>query len=169
MPFELDPTLPSPLIPLSWLIGTWAGAGVIGYPTMPESHFGQEIVFAHEARGVLSYRSSLWLLDDKGQRGDLYDVESGYWRATGEAIEGGTALEVLLAHPAGVVEIYVGRAYGARVDLETDVVARTASADEYTAATRMYGLVEGDLLWALDVAQLGHPLQSLASARLKRL
>jgi hypothetical protein len=48
-------------------------------------------------------------------------------------------------------------------------VARTASADEYTAATRMYGLVEGDLLWALDVAQLGHPLQSHASARLKRV
>jgi hypothetical protein len=136
---------------------------------MPESRFGQEIVIRHEAREVLSYRSSLWLLDDEGKQGDLYDVESGYWRATGEAIEGGTALEVLLAHPGGVVEIYVGRVYGARVDLETDVVARTASADEYTAATRMYGLVEGDLLWALDVAQLGYPLQSHASARLKRV
>lgn len=169
MPIELDPTLPAPLVPLSWLIGTWAGAGVIGYPTMQESRFGQELVIRHETRGALSYSSSIWLLDEDGNRGDLFDVESGFWRPTGEAAEGGTGLEVLVAHPAGVVEIYVGRAHGARVDLETDVVARTASAEEYTAATRMYGLVEGDLLWAMDVAQLGYPLQSHASARLKRV
>lgn len=169
MPIQLDPTLPAPLVPLAWLVGTWAGAGVIGYPDLKESRFGQELVFTHETGDALSFRSSIWLMDEQGHRGDLFDVESGYWRATGEAIEGGTALEVLLSHPTGVVEIFVGRVYGARVDLETDVVARTATADEYTAATRMYGLVEGDLLWAVDVAAHGFPLQSQASARLKRV
>jgi hypothetical protein len=169
MPIQLDPSLPAPLVPLAWLIGTWQGAGVIGYPTMQESRFGQEIEFRHEVRDVLTYRSTVWLLDAEGERREIYEVESGYWRPTGEAIEGGTALEVLLTHPAGVVEIYVGRVYGARADLETDVVARTATADEYSAATRMYGLVEGDLLWAYDVAAYGHPLQSRASARLKRV
>lgn len=169
MPIQLDPSLPAPLVPLAWLVGTWQGAGVIGYPTMEESRFGQELVFAHEVRDTLTCRSSIWLLDEDGNRGELYDVESGYWRATGEAIEGGSALEVLVAHPAGVVEIYVGRVYGARVDLETDVVARTASAEEYAASTRMYGLVEGDLLWAHDLAAFGHPLQSHASARLRRV
>jgi hypothetical protein len=33
----------------------------------------------------------------------------------------------------------------------------------------MYGMVEGDLLWALDVALEGHPMRSYASARLKRV
>jgi THAP4-like, heme-binding beta-barrel domain len=48
-------------------------------------------------------------------------------------------------------------------------VARTSTAKEYTAATRLYGLVESDLLWAMDMAAMGQPLQSHASARLKRL
>ena len=58
---------------------------------------------------------------------------------------------------------------GPRVDLVTDLVARTSTAKEYTAATRMYGLVEGDLLWVMDMAAMGHSLQSHVSARLKRV
>ncbi len=81
----------------------------------------------------------------------------------------GTELEVLLTHPTGYVEIYLGTVRGPRIDLATDLVARTATAKEYTAATRLYGLVESDLLWAMDMAAVGQPLQSHASARLKRL
>jgi len=55
------------------------------------------------------------------------------------------------------------------VDLATDAVLRTASAKEYSAATRMYGLVEGDLLWAWDIAALGQELKTHASARLRRV
>ena len=40
---------------------------------------------------------------------------------------------------------------------------------ELSAATRLYGLVEGDLLWTWDIAAFGHPLQSYASARLRRV
>jgi hypothetical protein len=75
----------------------------------------------------------------------------------------------VLSHPTGVAEIYLGAVRGPRIDLATDLVARTGTAEEFTAATRLYGLVESDLLWALDVAAHGHPLQSYASARLKRL
>ena len=53
--------------------------------------------------------------------------------------------------------------------MRTDVVARTASAKEYTAGHRLYGLVDGDLLWAYDMAAMGQPLQSHISARLKRV
>ena len=96
--------------------------------------------------------------------------ESGYWRPV-EAPEGspGIGLEVLLAHPTGIVEVYLGTADGPRVTLRTDAVVRTATAKEYTAATRLYGLVEGDLLWVLDMAAVGQPLTSHASARLKRV
>ena len=58
---------------------------------------------------------------------------------------------------------------GPRIDLATDLVARTSTAKEYTAATRMYGLVEGDLLWVMDMAAMGQPLTSHVSARLKRV
>ncbi len=169
MPIPLDPTLPAPLVPLAWLVGTWAGAGVVGYPTIEETRFGQEVTFAHDGRAFLSYTSRTWLLDDAGNQVRPLATETGFWRPAGEAAEGGTALEVLLAHPTGFVELYVGRVDGPRVDLETDAVVRTATAKEYSAATRMYGLVEGDLLWVMDMAAVGQPLQSHASARLKRV
>jgi hypothetical protein len=57
---------------------------------------------------------------------------------------------------------------GARIELHTDVIARTRSAKEYTSGHRLYGLVEGDLLWAFDMAAVEQPLQSHLSARLKR-
>jgi hypothetical protein len=169
MPLELDPDLPAPLVPLAWLVGVWAGAGVVGYPTMEEdARFGQEVAFRHDGRPFLAYSARSWLLDDEGQRVRPLSVETGYWRTAGPAEGGGTALEVLLAHPTGVVEIYVGTVDGPRITLETDVVARTGTAKEYTAATRIYGLVEGDLLWVMEMAAMGHPLGPHASARLKR-
>jgi hypothetical protein len=180
VPIELSSDLPAPLIPLAWLIGKWAGAGVIGYPTIEEARFGQEIEFSHDGRPFLSYRSQTWLLDDDGNQTRPLATETGFWRplaaTVGHADEKaddvpspGTELEVLLAHPTGFVEIYLGTVNGPRIDLATDLVARTATAKEYTAASRLYGLVESDLLWAMDMAAMGQPLQSHASARLKRM
>ena len=47
-------------------------------------------------------------------------------------------------------------------------VARTETAKDYTAGHRLYGLVNGDLLWAYDMAAMGNPLQPHLSATLKR-
>ena len=49
-----------------------------------------------------------------------------------------------------------------------DAVARTETAEEYTAGKRLYGSVEGDLLYAYDVAARGEGLQPRLWARLKR-
>ena len=46
---------------------------------------------------------------------------------------------------------------------------RTASAKEYAAATRLYGLVDGHMLWAWDIAALGQDLRTHASGRLARV
>jgi hypothetical protein len=169
MPIELDLDLPSGLVPLAWMVGRWAGAGIVGYPTVEEARFGQEVEISHDGRPFLSYTSHTWLLDEQGERLRPLATESGFWRTSGPAPEGGTGLEVLLAHPTGYVEIYLGRVEGPRVQLSTDLVARTTTAKEYTAASRMYGLVEGDLLWVMDMAAVGQQLQSHVSARLKRI
>jgi hypothetical protein len=76
---------------------------------------------------------------------------------------------VQLVHPTGVNELYLGRVKGPRIDLSTDAVLRSSNAKEYSAATRMYGLVENDLLWAWDVAALGQELRTHASGRLARV
>ena len=161
---ELTADLPTELVPLAWLLGRWEGAGVGGYPTIESFTFGQEIEFGHVGKPHLVYRSRTWLLDDAGNQVRPLASESGYWRPR----PGGT-LEVTLAHPTGYAEIWHGTTTGAKVELTTDVVARTTSAKEYTAGHRLYGLVEGELLWAFDMAAVGEELQAHVSGRLKKV
>ncbi|MBL8930106.1 MAG: FABP family protein [Kineosporiaceae bacterium] len=170
MPIELSADTPPALVPLSWLVGVWAGAGVVGYPTMDaDLRFGQEVEFAHDGRPFLSYRSRAWLLDESGATVRPLATETGFWRPGGPAEAGGTEVELLLSHPTGFVEIYHGAVDGPRITLATDVVARTSTAKEYSAATRLYGLVEGDLLWTMDMAAMGTALTPHVSAQLKRV
>lgn len=125
-------------------------------------------------------------------------TETGYWRlarpatdadpgpgllagvgeplyANAEAVEtlrnadDGFDIELSLLHPGGVSELYLGQIKGARIDLATDAVMRSANAKVHTASTRMYGLVEGELFWAWDLAALGRTLTSHASGRLRRV
>jgi len=83
--------------------------------------------------------------------------------------DGGFDIEVVLVHADGVSELYLGQIKGPRIDISTDAVVRPASAKAYAAASRMYGLVDGHLLWAWDMAALGRELASHASARLARV
>ncbi|MGZ4591326.1 MAG: FABP family protein [Actinomycetes bacterium] len=164
MGVELRPDLPAELVPLAFLLGTWQGVGVGGYPTIDEFRFGQEVEFSENGKPFLHYISRTWLLDDEGNQVRPLAQETGYWRP-----QPGNKLEVLLSHPTGFVEIYVGEVDGAKIELQTDVVARTDTAKPYTAGHRLYGLVNGELLWAFDMAAVDQPLQPHISATLRRV
>jgi nitrobindin-like protein len=159
-----DAPLHPDLAPLAFLLGRWEGAGVGGYPTIESFQFGQEMVFSHNGKPFLSYTSRTWLLDAEGHLGRPLATESGFWRPQADG-----KVELLLAHPTGITEIYLGEINGTRVDLITDVVARTETAKEYSAGRRLYGLIGEDLGWAYDMAAVGQPLQSHISAQLKRV
>ena len=152
------------LAPLAFLLGRWEGAGVGGYPTIESFQFGQEMVFSHNGKPFLSYTSRTWLLDAEGRIGRPLATEAGFWRPQPDG-----KAELLLSHPTGITEIYLGEITGTRVDLITDVVARTETAKEYSAGRRLYGLIGEDLGWAYDMAAVGQPLQSHISAQLKRV
>ncbi|PWJ51757.1 protein of unknown function [Quadrisphaera granulorum] len=172
MPLEIDASLPASLVPLSWLVGRWAGAGVIASPEAGESQVGQEVDVIADERGFLSWSSRVWRLDAEGRRTEPLDTETGYWRTSAEQSspgKPGVDVELLLAHPTGIVEVFVGRVLGTRVEMVTDAVVRTAGASDYTAAKRTFGQVEGDLLWVLDVASSTEPLHPRLSARLRRV
>ena len=150
---------------IAWLIGTWWGFGVGGYPTIESFRYEQEISFSHDGRPFLRYESKTWLIDDDGNRLRPSGNELGWWRPGASARE----LEVLIAHHTGITEIYAGEAAFSKIELATDVIARTHTAKEVTALKRLYGQVEGDLAYAIDMAAVGQPLQSHLSARLQRL
>ncbi len=160
----LGPDLHPSLVPLIFLIGRWEGAGVVGYPTIESAQFGQEISFSHNGKPFLIYSSRTWLLDSGGNIGRPLATETGYWRP-----QPGGQLEVLLAHPTGITEIYLGELTGTRIELATDAVARTSTAKDVTAGRRLYGLIGTDLAYAYDMAAVGQPLQAHVSAQLKRV
>ena len=158
--------LPEPhpdLAPLRFLLGRWEGAGVGGYPTIESFQFGQEITFSHNGKPYLYYVSRSWLLDANGYPARPLAMETGFWRPQPDG-----KIEVLLAHPTGVTEVYLGEVTGTKIEMATDIVARTASAKEVTAGHRLYALVGEDLAYAFDLAAVGQPLQPHLSAQLKR-
>ncbi|HXR45066.1 MAG TPA: FABP family protein [Pseudolysinimonas sp.] len=197
--FELDPTLPAEIVPLSWLLGIWEGTGVIAYKIgddTREYEFGQRLAFTQDGTPHVQYSCSTWLLGDETTK-PLFS-EIGYWRlsrtlgdadagpgmlpgigepvfTTAEEVEtlrnvdGAFDIEVSIVHPGGVSELYLGAVAGPRIDLATDAVVRTASAKPYAAATRLYGLVDDHLLWAWDIAALGQDLRTHSSGRLARV
>jgi len=202
--FDLDPSVPAELVPLSWLLGVWEGSGIVAYKLGDETvehEFGQRVAFTHDGLPHLHYSSYTWLVGEPadGEAGSTpLFTETGYWRLarplgandpgpgmlpgtapapfdTAEAVETlrndaeGFDIEVSLVHPGGVSELYLGQVKGPRIDLATDAVMRTANAKDYSAATRLYGLVDEHLLWAWDIAALGQDLRTHASGRLAKV
>jgi hypothetical protein len=158
--------------------------------------FQHRVSFSHDGGDFLNYSADAWLLDGDDRRPLVSEL--GFWRLARPAQDadagpgllppvaervtrtvddvealrtpqGGFDIEVSLVHSDGVSELYLGQVRGPRIDIATDAVVRSASAKPYTAATRMYGLVENHLLWAWDIVALGAPLASHASARLARV
>jgi hypothetical protein len=158
------PELHPALLPLLPFVGRWRGTGKGGYPTISDFDYAQEVRFSHDGRPVLRYESRSWLIDPEGRPIRPSARELGWWRPQPDA-----GLEVLLAHPTGIVEVYYGRVDGTRVELATDAVARTSTAKEVSANRRLYGIVEGDLMYAMDMAAVGQPVQPHLSARLARV
>jgi hypothetical protein len=78
-------------------------------------------------------------------------------------------VEALIISPTGVMELYLGKVDGLKLEMVTDAVVRTATAKEVAAGHRLWGIVEGALMYAFDMAAMGQPLQSHLSARLERV
>ncbi|MFW6090416.1 MAG: FABP family protein [Actinomycetota bacterium] len=152
-------------MPIAWLLGRWEGAGVGDYPTIEAFRFGQELTFGYTpGKPFLSYVSRSWILDEDGTLVRPAAAETGYWRPQPEG-----KIEVLLTHPTGFVEIYLGDVEPAKIELATRGVLKTETAKDYRSGHRLYGLVEGRLMYVYEMAAMGHDLQPHLSAELKRV
>jgi hypothetical protein len=146
------------------LLGEWHGEGQAA-GTGGDHRFGQWVRFAHDGRDFLAYESRTWRLGDDGTVTGPDQRESGFLRPRGE-----DEVELLVSSPAGLVEIYVGTARTTTSwELDTDVLARTPDHPDTSRAKRLYGLVDGALLYAIDRAAGDQPLRPTMSARLERI
>ncbi|MFF4651839.1 FABP family protein [Streptomyces sp. NPDC001380] len=170
---EIPSDLHKDVVPLAFLLGTWEGAGVFDFPGHEKCNFGQEVIFRHDGRAFLEYRSRTWVLDAEGNKARPLENESGFWRITSNAqgASGVRGVEVSMVRDEGVIEIWYGEMADGRpqIDVATDAVARTASAAPYTGGKRLYGLVNGELMWVGEKAAPEVPLRPYMSAQLKKV
>ena len=154
MPFEIPQNLHPNVAPFAWLLGTWEGGGDGAYPTIEPFQFRQQVIFQQDGRPFMHYMATAWLVDENGDKIRDAAQETGFLRC----LEGGS-VEWLLTHNTGFLELWHGKVDGAKLEVTTDAVLRTETAKEVTGGHRLYGLVEGDLWFAYDMAAAGQALQ----------
>jgi hypothetical protein len=158
------PEVSQALLSVLPLLGEWHGEGQAA-GTGGDHRFGQWIRFAHDGRGFLAYDSRTWKLTDDGAVVGPDVRESGFLRPGPD-----DELELLVASPDGLLELYLGAARTTTSwEFSSDVIARTPDGPDVVQAVRLYGLVDGALLYAIDRAGSGSPLRPVMSARLERI
>lgn len=197
MSFEIPTDLTPELVPLSWLLGTWEGSGRLGEGNADSEHFIQRATFTHHGLPYVQYTAESWLTDEEGNTLRPLSVETGFWALdrklndadvgpglspadivpalkSADEVEqfrneaGGFDITATIVHPGGIAELYYGNIKGAQIQLSTDLVMRGQHSKDYSAATRLFGLVSGDLYWRWDIAAAGKSLEPHASAILKK-
>lgn len=197
MAIEIPADLTPELVPLSWLIGTWEGAGRLGEGEAEDAYFWQQVTFGDVGLPYLEYRSESWLTEADGSRLRPLAVETGFWalerklesadpgpgmtpgdpfpvlRSADDVekfrTEDGFKIQASINQPGGLSELYYGMINGPRIQLATEALLRSVNAKPYASSTRMYGLVGGDLFWRWDVSEGNQKLKAHASAALKRV
>jgi hypothetical protein len=148
---------------LAGLIGAWAGEGEGRYPTIEPFRYREEVVFGHVGKPFLAYRQATVNL----ATGQPAHAESGYLRAAGPG-----RVELVLAHPTGIVEMsegeVLGQPDGLTLHLLTTAVLRTATAKEVTSIERRISVIGDTLRYQVSMAAVGRPHQHHLAAELHR-
>lgn len=162
------------LLALLPLVGVWRGEGEgrnIGGRD-GDYRFGQQIVVSHDGGDYLNWEARSWRLDEAGQYQQPGLRETGFWRFVSDPDDPSEsqAIELLLAHSAGYVELFYGQPRTqSSWELVTDALARSRSGVLLGGAKRLYGIVEGgDLAYVEERVDADGGLVPHLSARLSR-
>jgi hypothetical protein len=159
MPPELHPDLEA----LAPLVGQWAGRGSGEYPTIEPFDYLEEVTFAHVGKAFLTYAQKTKAVADERP----LHAETGYLRVPQPG-----QVELVLAHPTGVIEIEVGtyrQLDGViEVELSASTIGLTPSAKQVSALARRFRIAGDELSYAVQMGAVGQPLQHHLAAVLHR-
>lgn len=180
--FEIPQDLAPETYPMAWLVGTWRGYGMLGYPGIDDAAIICELEIANDGGPYLTVHSTWFLANENpddidkelpGTAGvDQLTVDRRWQTAMGylrQSPEKEGEIEAMIASPDGRVALYVGAVQAPRMSLVSDAMVRSATGAEVNASQLQVGLVESDLLFAYDMAAFGQEMQSYAAGRLSRV
>ncbi len=155
----MEPALHPSIEPLAFLLGTWKGEGSGVWPGAEPFHYREEMTFEHVGDEFLMYSQRSWAAED----GSPLHFERGFFRPAGTG-----RVEVVLAHPLGIVEVAEGTVEGTVVDVASTKVELTSTASPVTDLHRRIE-VRGDMLeYALRMAMHEISLTAHVTAELRR-
>ena len=145
--------------PLAFLLGSWHGQGEGVWGTGEPFTFGEELLFEQAGEPYLLYRERSWDLDDEApihfERGFLRPAPTG-------------KVELVLAHPLGVVEVAEGLVDGATLSVASTAIATTSTGSPVTDLRRTIRVDADILTHELHMATGEVPLMSHIRSRLVR-
>lgn len=197
MPIEIPSNLTPELVPFSWLLGQWEGTGSLWYKGEEGTPFGQIMTFTQDGLPFIEYRAESFLLDDDGNKLRPLTIETGFWQIDRQQQDGdvgpglraadvvpvhpdaesveklrngddGFNLLASIAHPGGMTENYAGLIKGPVIRMQTANLMRDDISKEYAGSVRLWGLVNGNLMWDWEIADDEGKLHKHASAELRK-
>lgn len=156
---ELHPDLAS----LAGLLGTWEGAGEGHYPTIDDFRYLEHVEVGHVGKPFLVYGQRTRDADT----GAPLHAETGYLRVPGGG-DPPVQVELVLAHPTGIVEVEQGGFDGRTLELVTTAVGRTSTAKPVRSLRRVFLLDGARLTYDLWMAHAETPETHHLHAELER-
>jgi hypothetical protein len=160
----MEPELHPDVAVLAPLLGTWEGSGAGEYPTIDDFAYGESITFSHVGKPFVAYTQRT----RHPETSVPMHAETGYLRVPRPG-----SIEIVMAQPTGLTEIYEGAVVGGEVPLLIDArstsVNATPTAKEVTITERTISVTGDDLHYTFRMAAVGQPLQHHLSATLHRV
>lgn len=135
------PPLHAALAPVAALLGTFQGEGAGHYPTIAPFTYRETVTFGHVGKPFLAYTQRT----THPESGAPMHAETGYLRVAGD-----DRVELVLAHPTGIVEVEEGTltredAGTLTLTFASTTIGTTATAKDVRALRRRFEL-EADAL-----------------------